>query len=255
MTDEPRRKDKEGAVDPSKTRLFYSPDSPALAQSRATKQPPPLPARSRAPAASLGSPSGAHLDWQSKTRVLPIELLVPGALAKLRQPSTLQEHTQKLHRPAPPRRTGLLSKQRVLSWAACLVLWVSVAAASRMPSSSGQLARAPGVEPAPSVPSAERTQPMLTRLPREASPPEAAHAAAPRLSAAQAAGRSAAAPVLPKVAPRAALEALAAGDTLAAAHLYAALAKQNPDHAAYARAARILQLRLQAPASSARGAP
>jgi hypothetical protein len=47
-----------------------------------------------------------------------------------------------------------------------------------------------------------------------------------------------------RVTQRAAVEALAAGDTLAAAQFYAALARQQPDNPAFARAARILtQLR------------
>ena len=83
----------------------------------------------------------ARLEWQSKTRVLPIELLVPGGL-KLRQ-DPAKDHTQRIQRPAFTRKPGLVSKQRVFSWAACIVLWVSVAAASGMPSTAPH----PGVAP------------------------------------------------------------------------------------------------------------
>jgi len=285
MADDLAHKGGTGSFDPSKTRLFHSPGPQGQASEKPRKRPPPLPA--------------ARPDWHDKTRVLPIERLLP-ELAK--------HHTELISRPRtapkPVRLVRLVSKQRACSWAVCLVLWVSVAAASGMPSPAtptrpagaadtpgaitiqttvpaGERRRTPSALSQPSA--SKRTdqiqagavmQPLAehqlaTSMQPSAPNQVAAGASAQRLAAANPVGASspvqpsatrrlAASPSTrpantasqPRVSPRAAVEALAAGDTLAASHLYAALAEQNPDNLAYARAARILKQRAHNPGAT-----
>ena len=244
MADEQKRKNEAGSFDPSKTRFH---GSELLEAPRTKPVPPPLPPR-------------VQPDWQSKTRLLPIELLMPEMSSR----AAPLEQTCKLEAPAaPPRRW--LTKQRVYAWSACLVLWVTVAAASGAPSTQelgwtpdpGPVEQAVTIRTA--VPEAERrrapSQPAAAKAPagsvevqpsgRAARPPSAAPAASPAQPA----------PLKARVSQRAAVEALAAGDTLAAAQFYAALARQHPDNPAFARAARILMQRREPHDVTEGGAP
>jgi len=237
MADPPRRKIGAGSFDPGKTQLFHVPAPPA------PPAPPPLPR--------------AQPDWQSRTRVLPIELLVPGVADKAPAP---RERTHRLHRPA------LLSKQRVYAWAACIVLWVSVAAGSGLPSGSpldttAASAAQGAVTIRTAVPAAEQRRAVAAApaqptaaAPAGARAPSAARREAPATPQPAAASAPAPAPAV-RVSARTAVEALAAGDALAAAQFYAALARQHPDNPAYTRAARILMQRLQARDASQGGMP
>lgn len=234
MADVPSKKPGQGGLDPSKTRLFHSP-GPTVPKPAARKAPPPLPA--------------ARPDWH-KTRVLPIEHLLPGLASHHGAAVDHLQRTHKLDRAKAARAVARLLRQRVYAWAVCIVLWVSVAAASGMPSLEPPAVPATADDCARAVtihtraPTAEPAHDLTLRAADSSHKPAAARAARSALPL------PAAAPIsernAPRVSPRAALEALAAGDALAAANLYAALSKQSPENLAYARAARILMQRVQA---------
>ena len=230
MADDLPQKAGMSAFDPHKTRLFHSPGPQAQVSSKPRRQPPPLPVQ--------------RPDWHSKTRVLPIEQLLPGL--KSMQATRQDTAVLKRHERPKPR----LSKQRVYAWAVCLVLWVSVAAASGMPSPAPRHAPAEAVTVRTQVRATERPRPAALLLQR---PAPAAQPSAPPTAAAHAAAPAPVRQASTRISPRAAFEAIAAGDTLSASHLYGALAEQHPDNLAYARAARILSQRGQTEAKT-RGA-
>jgi hypothetical protein len=146
MADDPTHKAGKGSFDPSKTRLFHSPGPQKQVPEKPRKRPPPLPA--------------SRPDWHSKTRVLPIERLLPDLAKRLPTYVSPPRAAKK-----PVRLVRLVSKQRVYGWAVCLVLWVSVAAASGMPSpatsntlvGAADSPRAITIQSA--VPAAERARP------------------------------------------------------------------------------------------------